>query len=271
MSRIIDEVKVIIFRQGDKEDQIRFRRMKKEDQITILQKEVKKCFWSHKCREYKREAEAFAKKEDNVSLSSIADRLVEKYGADKIKIYNNSSGKIEEIKIFPGSRTGENVFYISIEMARYHYGYINIHISHKLGGSSLPSHEADYFVSKFMDEYAANKAALGTELAPLNAELLEIEKEKKIKDIARQSIRSAVAAKMTETGHKWNLREEEDRYVLRIKMKYKKMIEITLGYKDFIDKVPEMLEAIKQAENLLATISYPVDIKGYGNNIEWNE
>ena len=231
----------------------------------ILRYEVIRDFWIDKWREYAREV-SICKKENNVSFKFISNLLFEKYGADKIE-----GDCLENLKIFPGSRAGDDVDFsfkreIGVVYTIDMHTVIGRHIIIYMG-NCYSHEELLYCVNKLMDEYAANKAALDSKLA----ELLEIEKEKKLKEVARQSIKSAVETQMTGTGYKWNLREEEDRCVLRIKMKHKRMIEVTLGYKSFIDKVPEMLEAIRQAENLLATIPYPVDIKGYGNNIEWNE
>ena len=74
---------------------------------------------------------------------------------------------------------------------------------------------------------------------------------------------------MLQTNHEWNLVEENDRFLLQIKTKHHKMIEISLNEKNFVQKMPEIPSAITQIERFLESAPFPVDIKNYGNNILW--
>lgn len=74
---------------------------------------------------------------------------------------------------------------------------------------------------------------------------------------------------MLQTNHEWNLVEENDRFLLQIKTKRHKMIEISLKEKNFVQKMPEIPSAITQIERFLESAPFPVDIKNYGNNILW--
>lgn len=106
------------------------------------------------------------------------------------------------------------------------------------------------------------------ELHPL---LHECEKQEKIRQTARATIRTVIPNLMAQTGYEWNLVEEDDRAILQVKMKRAKMIEITLGYKTFANKIPELVNVIKQMDELISTIPYPANIKSYGRNIQWKK
>ena len=95
------------------------------------------------------------------------------------------------------------------------------------------------------------------------------EKENKLLDMAEKSIETIVPQMMAALNYEWNLFCEETRYVLSIKMKKHKMIQISLTPKNFADKIQHILNVVSQMENLLDEIPFPVDIKGYGNNIKW--
>jgi hypothetical protein len=97
------------------------------------------------------------------------------------------------------------------------------------------------------------------------------EKENKLLDIAENSIETIIPRIMSSSGHDWHLSCEETRYVLSIKMKKRKMVQISLTPNNFAEKIPEILKVVTQIENLLEQIPYPVDIKTYGINTQWEK
>ena len=103
-------------------------------------------------------------------------------------------------------------------------------------------------------------------------------KQKKLAEMASKSIETIVPQMMAESGYEWNLESEykyfgrggsPDRYILRIKMKKHKMIEITLNQNNFANKIPEILNVVAQIEKLLEKVPYAVNVLNYGPNIRW--
>ena len=97
------------------------------------------------------------------------------------------------------------------------------------------------------------------------------EKENKLIDIAEKSIETVIPQLMSKSGYEWYLDNDESRYILSIKMKKHKMIQISLTPKNFSEKISGILKVIAQIETLLDQIPYAVDIKSYGNTIPWQK
>ena len=97
------------------------------------------------------------------------------------------------------------------------------------------------------------------------------EKENKLIDIAEKSIETVIPQLMSRSGYEWHLDNDETRYILSIKMKKHKMIQISLTPKNFSEKISGILKVIAQIETLLDQIPYAVDIKSYGNTIPWQK
>ena len=107
---------------------------------------------------------------------------------------------------------------------------------------------------------------------------LEMEKQKKLAEMASKSIETIVPQMMAQSGYEWNLESEykhygtggvPERYILRIKMKKRRMIEITLNQNNFADKIPEILNVVRQIEQLLEQAPYAVNIANYRTGIRW--
>ena len=67
------------------------------------------------------------------------------------------------------------------------------------------------------------------------------------------------------------LEEEQERTVLLVKMPRAKMLRITLGYKSYMDKLPELANVIDQMKRLIETIPYPVEVENLGRNVKWKK
>ena len=103
-------------------------------------------------------------------------------------------------------------------------------------------------------------------------------KQQKLAEMASKSIETIVPQMMAESGYEWNLEKEykhyswggfPDRYILRIKTKSHKMIEITLSQKNFSKKIPEILNVVRQIEQLLEQAPFAVNILNYGPGTRW--
>lgn len=139
------------------------------------------------------------------------------------------------------------------------------------------SKASDYFYVDIRDyktvieEFTAFYKNYNLYCEEINPALLENEKQEKIRQTAKNTIRVLIPNFMAQTGYEWNLVEEDERAILQVKMKRAKMIEITLGYKSFTDKIPELMNVIKQMDELISAIPYPANIKSYGRNIPWKK
>jgi hypothetical protein len=60
-------------------------------------------------------------------------------------------------------------------------------------------------------------------------------------------------------------------YLLRVKTKKHKMIEITLSQKNFMEKIPGILDVVRQVEQMLEQAPYAVNIANYGPGVQWNK
>ena len=101
--------------------------------------------------------------------------------------------------------------------------------------------------------------------------LYESEKQEKIRQTAKTTIHTIIPKLMAQTNYEWILKDEVERSVLQVKMKRGKMLEITLGYKSFTEKIQELLNVIKQMDEIISEMPYPVDMKSYGRSIKWNK
>lgn len=114
------------------------------------------------------------------------------------------------------------------------------------------------------------------------AEDIRLEKMKhhKITEMASKSIETVVPQMMASSDYEWNLEREyrqigtggyPERYLLRIKTKKHRMVEISLTPKNFSEKIPEILNVMSQIEDLLEKMPYAVNILSYGPNIRWQK
>ncbi len=233
-------------------------------------------FWEQKLEEYAvilRYRRIDEKANPKAVMNDLIEKFTQTYGEENVEkeigtsIYRRKEYEYWHVRIYflgkekdPDSYFSISHNFLSLEEYIYHISNISTWHTRRIYTARLD--ELIALINKYIEDYQENQNQL-------NSKILEFEKNEKFKDTARKSIKAIVEAKMRGTSYQWNLTEEETRCVLCIKMKRSKMIEITLGYKSFTDKIPEMLEVIKQMENLLETIPYPVNIRSYGKNIEW--
>ena len=105
-------------------------------------------------------------------------------------------------------------------------------------------------------------------------------KQRKLAEMAAQSIETIVPQIMAQSGYEWNLERASngwgrggisDGYILRVKTKKHKMVEISLSQKNFANKIPEILNVIRQIEQLLEQAPYAVNIANYGPGVRWRK
>lgn len=233
-------------------------------------------FWTEKIKNYCIEYNVYDSMagitDSSYDIKNIYETLVSKYGDETIKLksWNDIFSKTpiskwELTMVLDKSENSENSLYLSNQKVsnRDTISFL-LSFSHgkKNWAHSYKRREIIELFSKVYDDYEDNKNQL-------NSQLQEIVKKEKIEAISQQSIRTIVESKMSGSNYKWNLVQEKTRMLLQIKMKKNKMIEISLGYKTFTNKIPDLMEVITQMESILEMVPYPVDIRNCKRNIDW--
>ncbi|MBQ3922887.1 MAG: hypothetical protein II707_06275 [Spirochaetales bacterium] len=174
------------------------------------------------------------------------DRLKAKYGSSVVIMIGNTVNiGLQKIAILDIKM--ESIWYV-------------ITISDNRRYINISSFEQMYnFVEYMIEHYSAD----------LKQYMMKKMKQKKITDMARSNISTIVRAKMSQTEYQWNLIEEDTRCVLQIKMPRNQMIEITLGYKSFTNKLDELLNVIEQTQQLMSSLPFGIVVRDCIRNIYW--
>ena len=93
----------------------------------------------------------------------------------------------------------------------------------------------------------------------------------KIQEMGRKSIATIIPRMMENSGYEWSLYHNDIRYVLYVKMKKGKMLELSLTPKNFASKMSDLLKVIAQMEKLFDEIPYAVDVKNCSSKIQWQK
>ena len=106
-------------------------------------------------------------------------------------------------------------------------------------------------------------------LVALEKKKIEFEKNAKLKEMARLSLKTCVAQMMSQMGYEWDLSDRGKYFLLRIEVGPKRMVEISLNDKNFAKRIPVIPEMLKNIERMLEKMPFPVDIsmtKGFLKN-----
>lgn len=99
-------------------------------------------------------------------------------------------------------------------------------------------------------------------------------KEQKNFEIARSSIYTIIPKFMEQTKFEWNIDDGDDCFLLQIKMQMENMMEISLDFRTFTDKISEFKRVIAQSKGVndfFNKVPYPVSIKSSGCYIHWKK
>ncbi|SMP51473.1 hypothetical protein SAMN05720465_1909 [Fibrobacter sp. UWB10] len=90
-------------------------------------------------------------------------------------------------------------------------------------------------------------------------------------DVMEQNINAVIPQMMASAGYIWNLYYDVTRkhYVLQVKLKRRKMIEINLNENNFLTIIPEQLTIIAQIYQVFEKVPFAVNIRNCGRNIDW--
>ena len=197
------------------------------------------------------------------SISVVQMKLTPKAVKDRAKLNISLSVNLETGKanVFLNSKIGlqwYNFTHVSVE------NIVNLDLDGTLEN-----------IRTFTEKYREYKEGAGK---IVEQKKIEMEKQKKLAEMASKSIETIVPQIMSQSGYEWNLESEykyfgtggtPERYILRIKTKKHKMIEISLNKNNFAEKIPEILNVVKQIEQLLEQTPFAVNIVNYGPGTRW--
>ena len=91
--------------------------------------------------------------------------------------------------------------------------------------------------------------------------ITEIEKEQKLEEIARDTIRATVSHIMESSKHSWNLTEDENTFSLEVSINNEYSVEMDFNTQNYLNRIPALQGILKQTENFLKEIPFPITIQ----------
>ena len=91
--------------------------------------------------------------------------------------------------------------------------------------------------------------------------ITEIEKEQKLEEIARGTIRATVSHIMESSKYHWNLTEDENIFSLEVSINNEYSVEMDFNTQNYLERIPALQSILKQTENFLKEIPFPITIQ----------
>ena len=91
--------------------------------------------------------------------------------------------------------------------------------------------------------------------------ITEIEKEQKLEEIARDTIRATVSRIMESTKYFWNLTEDDNTFSLEVSINDEYSVEMDFNTQNYLERIPALQGILKQTENFLKEIPFPITIR----------
>ena len=91
--------------------------------------------------------------------------------------------------------------------------------------------------------------------------ITEIEKERKLEEIARDTIRATVSHIMESTKYSWNLYEFEKTFSLEVSIIDEYTVEMDFNTQNYLERIPALQGILKQTENFVKEIPFPITIQ----------
>lgn len=95
--------------------------------------------------------------------------------------------------------------------------------------------------------------------------ITEIEKEQMLKEIAQNTIRATISYIMNSTKYQWNLSESENSFSLDVAFEKGYTIQMSFGIQNYLERIPALQNILKQTENFLKEIPFPISVKALDN------
>lgn len=105
--------------------------------------------------------------------------------------------------------------------------------------------------------------------AELKTIALEYEKMNKISKINTLRLNIILSEKMKSLGIPYIIENEPTKVVLKIKMKYKRMLTINFSHKFSNERIETLLNFVDTLPQFIENAGNSISISGYGNNIKW--
>lgn len=91
--------------------------------------------------------------------------------------------------------------------------------------------------------------------------ITEIEKERKLEEIARNTIRETVSHIMESSKYSWNLTEDESTFSLEVSINDEYSVEMDFNTQNYLERIPALQGILKQTEIFLKEIPFPITIQ----------
>lgn len=91
--------------------------------------------------------------------------------------------------------------------------------------------------------------------------ITEIEKEQKLEEIARDTIRATVSHIMESSKYSWNLTKDENTFSLEVSINDEYSVEMDFNTQNYLERIPALQGILKQTENFLKEIPFPITIQ----------
>ena len=91
--------------------------------------------------------------------------------------------------------------------------------------------------------------------------ITEIEKEQKLEEIARDTIRATVSHIMESSKYSWNLTEDENTFSLDVSINNEYSVEMDFNTQNYLERIPALQCILKQTENFVKEIPFPITIQ----------
>ena len=95
--------------------------------------------------------------------------------------------------------------------------------------------------------------------------ITEIEKEQKLKEVARNTIRATISHIMNSTKYQWKLFETENSFSLDVAFNKGYTIQMSFDIQNYLERIPALQNVLEQTENFLKEIPFPISIKALDN------
>lgn len=91
--------------------------------------------------------------------------------------------------------------------------------------------------------------------------ITEIEKEQKLEEIARITIRATVSHIMESSKYSWNLTEDESTFSLEVSINDEYSVEMDFNTQNYLERIPALQGILKQMETFVKEIPFPITIQ----------
>lgn len=91
--------------------------------------------------------------------------------------------------------------------------------------------------------------------------ITEIEKEQKLEEIARDTIRATVSHIMESTKYSWNLTEDKNTFSLEVSINDEYIVEMDFNTQNYLERIPALQGILEQTEIFLKEMPFPIRLQ----------